>query len=106
VRSFSDASERMESATFFYCGCDAVSTIRAAISFGMDMWTAVAGGITGRKSLRQVIHSEGVRRFGEAHGKPLELRGWPCGMTPATGRTGFSLGTIAAAAVPNGLMDT
>jgi hypothetical protein len=37
---FSDASERVESATFFYCGCDAASAIRAATSFGPDMWTA------------------------------------------------------------------
>jgi hypothetical protein len=43
VRSFSDASERTESARFFYCGCDAASSIRPATSFGMDMWIAWLG---------------------------------------------------------------
>jgi hypothetical protein len=33
----------MESATFFYCGCDATFSIRAATSFGVDMWTVWLG---------------------------------------------------------------
>lgn len=60
---FFDASERVQSAPFFYCGCGPASSIRATTAFALDMWTACQA--PGASTLRLLAFHTVIRTLKE-----------------------------------------